>query len=47
MNLAFISADEAKIFIFLILLRLISLITPPASFIKTIPAAMSHKFKLF
>ena len=46
MNLAFISVDEAKTFIFLILLRSISLITPPASLIKTIPAAMSHKFKL-
>ena len=38
MNLAFISTDEAKTFIFLILLRSISFINPPASLIKTIPA---------
>ena len=47
MNLVLISADEAKTFKFLILLRSISFIIPPASLIKTIPAAISHKFKLF
>ena len=47
MNLALISALDAKTFIFFKFERLISLIIPPDSFTIMIPAAISHKFKFF
>ena len=40
----FISEDDAITSIFFVFERSISLITPPASLINTIPAAISHKF---